>query len=182
MAKLISKTYGEALFSLAVDEAKVDDFEQEIEVIIQVLHENPDFQKLMNHPKISKEEKIQVIHTVFEKRISEELVGFLTIIVSKERYNELDAILEYFQTEVKAMKGIGVAYVTTVIELNENQKKQVVTKLLETTNYNQMEMHYAINKNLIGGMVIRIGDRVVDSSVKTKLEKLESQLLKIQLA
>lgn len=182
MAKLISKTYGEALFSLAVDEAKVDDFEQEIEVIIQVLHENPDFQKLMNHPKISKEEKIQVIHTVFEKRISEELVGFLTIIVSKERYNELDAILEYFQTEVKAMKGIGVAYVTTVIELNENQKKQVVTKLLETTNYNQMEMHYAINKNLIGGMVIRIEDRVVDSSVKTKLEKLESQLLKIQLA
>ena len=68
------------------------------------------------------------------------------------------------------------------MELNEAQKSAVCAKLLETTSYREMEMHYQVDEALIGGMVIRIGDRVVDSSVATKLEELKRQLLKIQLA
>ena len=59
MAKLISKTYGEALFELAVEENKVDVFEQEISAILEILNQNPDFLQLLNHPKISKEEKLR---------------------------------------------------------------------------------------------------------------------------
>ena len=79
------------------------------------------------------------------------------------------------------MKGIGVAYVTTVSGLSDAQKEQVVNKLLATTGYQQMEMHYQEDQSLIGGMVIRIGDRIVDSSIRTKLEELQKQLMKIQL-
>ena len=61
------------------------------------------------------------------------------------------------------------------------QKEQIVSKLLATTGYQQMEMHYQEDKDLIGGMVIRIGDRIVDSSIRTKLEELQKQLMKIQL-
>ena len=60
--------------------------------------------------------------------------------------------------------------------------KEVERKLLETTSYQQMEMHYQTDESLIGGMVIRIGDRVVDSSIKTKLSELTRQLMKIQLS
>ena len=66
MAKLISKTYGDALFELAVEEDKVDALLEEIEQLRRVLSENEDFGKLMNHPKIIKEEKIQVARNVFE--------------------------------------------------------------------------------------------------------------------
>ena len=181
MAKLISKTYGDALFELAVEKDKVDVLLEEIQQLKGVLSENEDFGRLMNHPKIIKEEKIQVAKNVFEGRLSEELLGFLTIIITKDRYKDIDAILDYFVAEVKRYKGIGVATVTTAVPLKEEQCKRIEQKLLDTTEYTQMEMHYHLDETLIGGMVVRIGDRVVDSSIKTKLSELQKDLLKVQL-
>ena len=181
MAKLISKTYGDALFELAVEEDKVDVLLGEITQLQEVLAANEEFGRLMNHPKIIKEEKLQVARNVFGGRVSEELLGFFTIIISKDRYRDIDAILDYFIAEVKRYKGIGVATVTTAVPLNDDQCKKIEQRLLDTTEYAKMEMHYNLDQSLIGGMVIRIGDRVVDSSIKTKLSELQKDLLKIQI-
>lgn len=181
MAKLISKTYGDALFELAVEEDKIDVLLEEIEQLQNILAQNEEFGKLMNHPKIIKEEKIQVAENVFKGRISQELLGFLTIIISKDRYKDIDEILAYFIAEVKKYKGIGVATVTTAVPLREDQCRKIEQKLLETTEYKSMEMHYKQDASLIGGMVIRIGDRVVDSSISTKLNELQKELLKVQI-
>ena len=181
MAKLISKTYGDALFELAVEENKVDEMLEEIGQLQKLLRENEDFGRLMTHPKINKDEKNMVVTEVFKGRISDELLGFLTIIISKDRYQEIDGILEYFLTEVKKYKGIGVATVTTAVPLRSEQCKKVEQRLLDTTDYKSMEIHYEQDAALIGGMVIRIGDRVVDSSISTKLNELQKELLKVQI-
>ena len=177
----ISKTYGDALFELAIEEDKIDALLGEIEQLRHVLSENEDFGRLMNHPKVIKEEKIQVARNVFEGRMSDELLGFLVIIISKDRYRDIDAILDYFIAEVKKYKGIGVATVTTAVPLREEQCRKIEQKLLDTTSYTTMEMNYTLDKSLIGGMVIRIGDRVVDSSINTKLNELQKELLKVQI-
>ena len=135
----------------------------------------------MTHPKINKEEKLKVVTEVFKGRVSDELLGFLTIVISKDRYQDIDEILDYFLTEVKKYKGIGVATVTTAVPLKEEQCKKIEKKLLDTTDYKTMEMHYKQDKTLIGGMVIRIGDRVVDSSISTKLNELQKELLRVQI-
>jgi len=181
MAKLISKTYGDALFELAVEEDKIDVLLEEMEQLQKILAQNADFGRLMNHPKILKEEKIEVAKNVFGGKISEELLGFLTIIISKGRYREIDGILAYFVARVKEYKGIGIAMVTTAVPLKEGQRKKVERKLLDTTKYHSMEIHYSVDASLIGGMVIRIGDRVVDSSISTRLSGLQRDLLKIQI-
>ncbi len=181
MAKLVSKTYGDALFELAVEKDKVDVLLEETEQLKQVLCENDEFGRLMNHPKIIKEEKLQIAKNVFEGRVSDELLGFLTIIISKDRYRDIDAILDYFVAEVKRYKGIGIATVTTAAPLREEQRRRIEQKLLDTTQYTKMEMHYCLDETLIGGMIVRIGDRVVDSSIKTKLSELQKELLKVQL-
>lgn len=181
MAKLVGTTYGEALFELAVEEGKEDEFLGEITQLRELLVENPDFGKLMNHPKILKEDKLKVLEEVFKGRISAELLGFLHLIVTKDRYGDIDSILDYFVDEVKRLKGIGVAYVTTAINLSEVKKKEIEAKLLATTFYKKMEMHYRVDEDLIGGMVLRIGDRVVDSSVRNKLFELQRELLKVQV-
>lgn len=181
MAKLVSKTYGEALFELAVEEGKEDEFLSEIIELKKLLSDNPDFSKLMNHPKILKEEKLKVVEDVFKGRISDELLGFLRLIVTKDRYIDIDDILDYFISEVKSLKGIGIASVTTAIKLSKKQEESVEKRLLETTEYNTMEMHFDVDEALIGGMVIRIKDRVVDSSIQTKLNKLQRELLSLQV-
>ena len=182
MAKLISQTYGEALVELAVEENKTDDFIAEITMLLEILEENKEFGELMNHPKIVKEEKKKVLDAVFKERVSNELYGFLQLIVDKDRYSEIENILNYFLDKIKELKGIGVVYVKTAMPLGQEQKKKIEQKLLDTTKFKEVEMHYEVQESLIGGMMIRIGDRVVDSSIETKLSQLTKQLMKVQLA
>ena len=68
------------------------------------------------------------------------------------------------------------------MELTGAQKSRIEKRLLETTRFDKMELHFSLDKELIGGLVIRIGDRVVDSSIRTKLEGLQRQLMKVQLS
>ena len=181
MAKLASKTYAEALFETGIELKKLDDLYEEVQVLQEILKDNPDFSRLMNHPKILKEEKEQIMESVFKGRLSDELTGFLSVIIANKRYAEIDSILECFVLEVKEYKNIGIASVATPLKLSDAQKKAVEQRLLETTKYVSMEMNYSVDESLIGGMVIRIGDRVVDSSIKTKLANLEKELKSIQL-
>ncbi len=181
MAKLISKTYGNALFELAVEEQKIDVFAEEIKEIMQILKAHTQLQQLMKHPKIVKEEKISILESIFKGNIQDELTGFLVLIIMKDRYSEIEQILNYFLEQVKALKKIGVCNVVTAIELQQEQKSKVEQKLLDTTDFLSMEMNYQVDQSIIGGMVIRIGDRVVDSSIATKIGEMQKELLKIQL-
>lgn len=181
MAKLVSKTYGDALFEVAAESGRLDAYWDEAAVIKAALDENPELFKLMGHPKIVKEEKIKIIENIFTDKVSRELVGLLRMIVDKGHFEELTGVLDYFIGRVKEFKNIGTAYVTTAMELSGAQKAAVEKRLLETTKYVKFDMHYAVDSAIIGGMVIRIGDRVVDSSIRTKLYDLTRELSKIQL-
>lgn len=181
MAKLVAQTYGEALFEIAMEENLSDIMLEEVQAIGDILKQNPDFDKMMLHPKISKIEKKDIMKNVFEGKVSNEMIGFLELVLSKERYVDLKDIFDYFVDKMKEEKKIGVAYVTTAAEISEEKKKVIENKLLETTGYLKMEMHFAVDPELIGGMVIRIKDRVVDSSIRTKLAEIRKELLQIQL-
>ena len=80
MAKLVSNVYGDALFELAVETGKVDDFLNEAQGVIEVVKSNDGFSQMMNHPKINKEEKLQIIDDVFKGRVSNEMVGLLRML------------------------------------------------------------------------------------------------------
>jgi len=181
MAKLVSKTYGEALYDAALESGKTKELMDEIVTVQNIFESNPDFDKLMLHPGIPKQEKLKVVENVFGGKVSDELAGFFRIIIENERYKDIPAVFDYYTAKVKEADGIGIAYITTAMELSQSQKNAVEAKLLETTSYHTMEMHYNIDTSLIGGMVIRIGDRVVDSSIKSKLNELTRQLLQIRL-
>lgn len=181
MAKLVSKTYGDALFELAMEEARIDEFFEAARAVAEILGTNEDFNKLMNHPKIGKEEKVKIVEETFDGRIPKEMVGLFSLMVTKGRAEDMLSVLQYFIHLVKEEKRIGRADVTTAVALDEGQQRKVEARLLETTSYESFEMNYQVDESLIGGMVIRIGDRVVDSSVKTKLYELSKSLRNIQV-
>jgi len=182
MAKLVSKVYGDALMQAAREKKKLDEVFEEALALYGIFKGQEDLVHLLNHPQVVKEEKLRIISNVFQGRVSDEMMGFLTVIVDKGRQNEILSILDYFIGQVKEAKGIGTARVTSAVELTKAQKEQVKDRLLATTRYVEFEMDYSVDPSLIGGMVIRIGDRVVDSSIKTRLYELKKQLLNVQLA
>lgn len=182
MAKLVSKVYGEALFELALEKQSIDTLFEEAAGVREVLAQNEGLARLLNHPKISREEKSDIVGKVFQGRVSDDMVGFLALLVEKGRAGELDAVLGYFLLKVKEHKKIGIVSVVSAMELDGGQKKQLEAKLLDTTDYVTLEIHYEVDAALIGGLVIRIGDRVVDSSIRTKLVQMEKELQKIQIS
>lgn len=97
MAKLVSKIYGDALFETAVEEDRVDDFFEETEGIRRVLEENEELSRLMSHPQVVKEEKMQLIENIFKGKVSDEIVGLLELLVEKDHFGKTKEVLGLLQ-------------------------------------------------------------------------------------
>ena len=154
---------------------------EEVKELKNVVDANPELKDLMLNPRFSKEEHLEILGKVFKGKIDERLYSFLELITIKGRYGYLDEILEYFILRVKEHLHIGQAKVTSAIAIDNEMKERIKDKLLSTTDYKEIEIEFETDPSLIGGMVIRIKDRIVDNSVKTKLENITRDLHKIQI-
>lgn len=181
MAKLIKDTYALALFELAVEEKKTDAVFEQIDVLEKELSDNPDFIALLSHPQITKEEKISVVEKTFTGRIDDDIVSLFKVIVDKDRAKDILGILGCFKNHYYEYKKIGIVTVSSASPLKSDQKKKIEDKLLATTGFKELKTNYIVDKDLIGGVVIRIGDRVVDSSIKNKLDRMTGNLRKISI-
>ncbi|MCQ2517993.1 MAG: F0F1 ATP synthase subunit delta [Lachnospiraceae bacterium] len=182
MAKLVAKTYGDALFAVACEKKKSVEMMDEVTTVRDIIAANPGFMTLMCNPQISVDEKRDIVKQVFQGRVSEEFYSFLLILVDKVRFADVEDILEYFIMKVRDEQGIGTAYVTTADELTQDEKQRITDRLLATTSYKKIDVIYKVDASLIGGITIRIKDRVIDNSIKSKLSSMKKSLNKIQLA
>ena len=181
MAKSAITTYGEALFQIACESSSCIEMLEEVKELKNVVIANPELKELMLNPRFSKEEHLEILGQVFKGKIDDRLFSFLELITVKGRYGYLDDILDYFILRVKEYLHIGQAKVTSAIAIDDEMKQRIKDKLLSTTDYKEIEIDYETDPSLIGGMVIRIKDRIVDNSVKTKLENITRDLHKIQI-
>lgn len=177
MAKQVSKTYGSALFEVAMENNTLDTTLEEVLFVKQTFLENEDLEKLLLHPNIEKEEKIKVIENIYKGKISDEITGLMIMLITKGHQKDMISVFDYVIAAIKEEKGIGIAYISSAIELSDSQKEKIERKLLETTKYQAIEGNYQVDKELIGGLVIRIADTVVDSSLKTQIANLSKSLL-----
>ena len=182
MAKLAASAYGQALYELAIESGSAAGYLDEVQIVLEVFKENGELTDFLNNPKISKTDKVKTMESIFDSRVRKDITGLIVLAVEKDRQNDIRGIFEYFITAVKVYLKIGIVSVATPMELSDRQKAEVEKRILDTTAFKKLEMNYSVDKSLIGGMVIRIGDRVVDTSIKTKLAELTKELNKIQLA
>ena len=176
MAKLVSKVYGDAYVSVVSEKNNLIDALEEIKSVKNTLLENVEIIELLDSPKMDDEEKIDFIKGIFEKHISVDSIGFLLNVIEKKRQSELISILDYVIDCVKELLLIGKATVTTALPLDDSKKERIVDELLKSSHYKSLEAEYVVDESIIGGIVIRIGDRVVDSSVKTRIDKMRKML------
>ncbi len=181
MAKLVSKVYGDALFSIAVEENKLDTLWEEVKAVRQAIVDNPDFVSVLCHPEMPQEKRLAVLEDVFGGQ-SDDMKGFLNVLVRKGRFGEILSILDYFDGQAKEYNKIGVVKVTTPLPLSAIQKSEIENKLLRVTGYEKLEMDYQLDQSLLGGIVIRIGDRILDNSIRSKMDAMSRELSKVKLS
>ena len=178
MAKLVSKTYSEAIYEVALDEGRLEDIQNEFTFVVDQFNAYPEFFEIIKTPKISTEEKKKVLLETFSNQISQTLLNFLMIIMDKKRGADLLDIKVDFDERVDAYNNIVKATVESVVPLTDEQLKQLKEKLIKLTGKN-VEIKPLINPDLIGGLVVRVGDKLIDGSVKFKLEGMLESLTQI---
>mgnify|MGYP000872892760 FL=1 len=178
MAEVVSKTYSEAIFEVALEEGRLEAIQSEFALIESTLKAYPDFYEILKTPKININEKKQVIEETFGSQVSQTLLNFLKIIIDKNRGTDILNIKSDFDARVNEHRGIVKATVESVVPLSDDQLEKLTERLIALTG-KKVEVETRITPELLGGMVIQIGDRIIDGSVKFKLEGMLEGLTQI---
>ncbi len=176
MAELIQKRYGTALFELAQESNRLEEMESEVEQLISILSVEKEFLEVLGHPQVSLSDKRNLIDEVFKDQISNDLLGLMDLILQKHRQSLLLPILNDFMSRVKDYRGILTVNVTVSQPLSEIQRNQLIQRLQDVT-HKSISITENVDETLIGGLVVRIGDRIVDSSIKGMFSKMRKQML-----
>lgn len=176
MVELIANQYGTALFELALESDQLDHIENEVLQLKSILEQQDDLIYLLNHPQIDMKNKITTIQSIFNGEISDDVLGLIELTIKKGRQNILVEIIDIFLKKGLEYKGIIVVQVTTITTLSEVQKS-LIKKKFETITNKTIILEESIDETLIGGIIIRIGDRILDHSIKGRLNELSKQLL-----
>ena len=177
----VEERYGEALLELAVEEKRERQYLEEVKLLKELLNENPGLIDFYNNPQITQVEKEEVTSKCFDEGLSPEIAGLITVLIRNGRTSSLMKVLDWFTDAIKEKLKIGVVYVESATEISDSKKKEIEAKLLATTSYESLEMHYEIKRELIGGLKIRIKDRIVDNTIQTKLQTMSNDLRQIQI-
>lgn len=181
MASRVSKIYGDAYVSLQVEEKRLAEAMEEVKSVREIFDTNVDLIRFLHHPQITKDEKVKIVESILKGKVSDDMTGFLMIIINKGRYQEINGIFDYMIEQMKKLQGIGTLQVTSAIPLSEEQKDKIKKKVLSLTSYKELEIIYKIDESIIGGLILRMDDRVVDNSIHTKLTAMGEHLSQIQL-
>jgi len=178
MAKLVETTYANALFEFALENNRLNDIVDEFNFVIDVFNQYDEFFKLYDTPKLSADKRKVIIKEVFENKISDEMMNFLFILVDKRRTRNVFEIKDEVDKLVDKNLDIERAYVKSAIALNE-EEKTIIKENLEKMTGKKVKLKAVVDEDLIGGLYIKIGDKVIDGSLKNKLDKMKEELTKI---
>lgn len=178
MAKLVSKTYSDALFEVGLENNSLEVLLEELSFIEKSFLEYPDFLELFRTPRVSIEERKSIMTSIFGGKISDEMLNFLKVILDKRRASEIFDIKNEFEIAVHKHNNILEATVISAVEMNEEQSAKIIKRLSAVTG-NDIIIKNKIDDTLIGGVVIYIGDKIIDGSVKKKLSDLKEELAQI---
>ncbi|WP_026477372.1 F0F1 ATP synthase subunit delta [Alkaliphilus transvaalensis] len=178
MAELVAKRYAGALFEVALPIRKEQLFKEELLTLLEALTTNPNFDQLLKSPLIQAQEKKNILTTIFQGKISQEVLNFLYILVDKRRLNYIQEIIHEYKSMVDSAQNIVEATAITATPMSREDVLRLQEKLSATSGKN-VTLKNEINHEIIGGVLIKLGDKVIDGTIKNRLAQMQEQLSQI---
>lgn len=176
--KVVAERYAEALFELAHEMDKVAEFGEALEGIAELLGnpELPDFKRVLEHPVIKHQDKKDLLSQVFKDKVPDAMLNFLFLLVDKKRENYLLEINAEYQRLLNALNQTVIAEVVTAVPMYK-KTQTILQQQLESYLNQKVVMNCDTNPDLLGGVTIKIGDRMIDGSLKTQLAEMAQTLV-----
>ncbi|MGD8386596.1 MAG: F0F1 ATP synthase subunit delta [Desulfobacteraceae bacterium] len=172
----IAKRYAKALFSLGQEEGKFEQYGLELKEFAELCREQAEFGAVIANPVFAVEERKKILQAVLEKSgFSTTVKNFLTLLLDKDRMGAIASISEYYEKLWDEATNVARAKIVTARPLKEDAQK-ALKEALEALTSKQIKSEILEDPSLIGGVVVKIGDVVLDGSVKAQLEGLKESL------
>lgn len=168
---IVANRYAKSLLQLAVEKGKLEQVYADMKFVQGVYSSSKDFGNFLKSPIINIDKKQTVIEAVIGKSVSEMTLQFFKVLASKRREMYMGEIAKAFIDQYKENKGITTAVVTSAAPIDDHARKEIM-KVVKQSAHGEVELIEKVDKNLIGGFVLRIGDRQVDASISRKLNEL----------
>lgn len=177
-----AKRYSKALVELALTNDGFNTeyalkLQEKLEFVVKTVEGSAELKNFILNPVVSKKDKKDVLEKIFKGSISEQILNFLFILADNSRLDILPDIFISFSDSMDNFQNIVRARVTSAIELEEAQKKMLTEKLqnkISSIKNVKIESEYDIDKSILGGLIIKIKDTVIDLSIKKKIENLKN--------
>lgn len=178
MAELVSKRYASALFELAFEEQNHHKVQEELGFILSCIKDEPSFFELLKSPLITADEKKDIISNVFRDRVSMEVLNFLRIIIDKGREAYIEDIVKEYILLVDSVINKVDAVAITAVPMEKQDLLTLQTNLSKSSGKN-IQLQNQVDPTIIGGVLVKIGDKVIDGTIKNRLATMQEQLSKI---
>ncbi len=168
--------YAQALLSIAQDGNLTDQFGQDSSALIDLLKSSADLKQLLENPIVEHDLKKNVLRQVLSNQLRPTMLNFVLLLVDRGRIAFLDRICERYQELLREINQTVLAEVTSAVELSDSQKDSIRQKVMEMTNARSVELKTALDSELLGGVIIKVGSQVVDASLRGQLRRISIQL------
>lgn len=170
----VAKRYARAMFEVASAQGVVDRVEEELFALAQTLTSSPQLEQWLVHPHVTGDQKKEVFHPVLSNML--EITGnLLFLLIDRHRESELPAIAVAYKHLADEARGTADAEVTTATPLTEEDHKRL-SAVFEKIVGKTVRVTHRVDPEILGGVVVRIGDRLYDGSLKTKLHRFQRKL------
>ena len=170
---LISERYASALYDLAAEKKIVDPILEDLTFLQKCILENKDLKLLVKSPLITSSDKLNIFEKILSKKKADVLTNtFLKVISSNKRFAKLSSIISQFMNINSQKRGNVLADVTSADELSDNQKN-VIKDQLKSILGEKLFLNFNVDKKILGGLIVKIGSKMIDSSLASKINKLK---------
>jgi F-type H+-transporting ATPase subunit delta len=174
VASSAAKRYAQAVFSLGKERGTLDAWQSDLALLSNVVSDGR-VAAFLTNPSVPAERKVAALESTLDTTVQPETRNLAKLLIERDRMELVPEIEELFADQLRAERGIVVAQVTTAERLTPDEQDLVRHKL-ESMTGKRVELAMKIDSDIIGGIIIRIGDQVIDGSVRNKLERLRSRL------
>ncbi len=170
----ISTRYADSLLGLAEEKNTLAETASDMQVVFDTLDASAELQRVLKNPIVKTDKKNAILEEIFSTKISPESLKFLKFILKKSREELLFDIIKRFLELHDEKLGIVNATIVSAVELSELHKTEVKQKLEKYTN-KKIRSEYKLDKNIIGGFLVKIGDTVLDATISHQLNRLKDK-------
>ena len=170
---LVSDRYASALYDLAIEKKVVDPVLNDLSNLKIILKDNKELSLVIKSPLISSPDKLNIFNSLLKKIQANELTStFLKVIEKNKRFSSLASIISQFININSHKRGDVLADIISADELNDDQKTNI-TNQLKSILGEKISLSFDIDKNIMGGLIVKVGSKMIDTSLTNKINKLK---------